>query len=124
MTASLTLNSEVRTTRKGTTSLKLFVVGYGMSPKVFAIEVLPGSADKLAPKVRFSHVCSPAELAEFPEDTPGDCCYFRVSEIEMVFDTKDFVEHVMANMKKDIGKLVREYNELAEATPDTDSVSF
>lgn len=124
MTASLTLNSEVRTTRKGTTSLKLFVVGYGMSPKVFAIEVLPGSADKLAPKVRFSHVCSPAELAEFPEDIPGDCCYFRVSEIEMVFDTKDFVEHVMANMKKDIGKLVREYNELAEATPDTDSVSF
>ena len=124
MTASLTLNSEVRTTRKGTTSLKLFVVGYGMSPKVFAIEVLPGSADKLAPKVRFSHVCSPAELAEFPEDIPGDCCYFRVSEIEMVFDTKDFVEHVMANMKKDIAKLVREYNELAETTPDTDSVSF
>lgn len=124
MAASLTLNSEVRTTGKGTTSLKLFVVGYDISPKVFAIEVLPGSADKLAPKVRFSHVCSPAELAEFPEDAPGDCCYFRVSEIEMVFDTPDFVEHVMSNMKKDIAKLVREYNDLAAAVPVVDSVQF
>lgn len=124
MTASLTLNSEVRTTRKGTTLLKLFVVGLDISPKVFAIEVLPSSADKLAPQVRFSHVCSPAELAEFPEDVPGDCCYFRVSEIEMLFDTPAFVEHVMKNMRHDINKLVNEYNELKTAVPETDSVTF
>ena len=124
MAVSLTLNSELKTTRKGTTLLKLSVVGFGMSSKVFAIEVMPRSADKTAQNVRFSHVCSPSELVEFPEDEPGDCHYFRVDCIEMVFDTPDIVDHVMDNMRHDVKKLVDEYKELETLKPVTDSVTY
>lgn len=124
MAVSLTLNSELKTTRKGTTKLKLSVVGFGLSSKVFAIEVMPKSADLTAANYRFSHVCSPAELVEFPEDVPGDCHYFRVDCIEMVFDTPDIVEHVMDNMRHDVKKLVDEYKDLETATPYTESVRY
>lgn len=112
MSASITLNHTVKQTKGGTVSLLLRAVGYDVSSKVFAIEVLPRSADAVAPYYRFSHVCSPHELTEFPEDEPRDSCYFRVAEIELIFDTKDMVEHVMSNMKMDIRKLVRELNEI------------
>lgn len=110
--ASITLNHTVKQTKGGTVSLLLNAVGYNIDSKVFAIEVLPRSADAVAPYYRFSHVCSPQELIEFPADEPRDNCYFRVAEIELIFDTKDMVEHVMSNMKMDIRKLVRDFNEL------------
>ena len=109
---TITLSHIVKQTKGGTVSLLLRAVGFNVSSKVFAIEVLPRSADAVAPYYRFSHVCSPHELIEFPEDEPGDSCYFRVSEIELIFDTKDMVEHVMSNMRMDVKKLVRDFNEL------------
>lgn len=112
MAASLTLNHKVTKTKAGTTSLALAVTGEGISSKVFAIEVLPKSADDKAPWYRFSHVCSPAELVEFPEDAPADCCYFRVSEAEFIFDTERPVQKVLDCMRLDLTKLVRAFNEL------------
>lgn len=123
MAVSITLRHEVRETRKGTVSLKFTAVADGISSKVFAIEVLPKSADSCAPNYRFSHVCSPAELAEFPEDEPVDNCYFRVNEVEFIFDTPKMVEHVVGNMKADVGNLVAEYNELESASPVTTVVT-
>lgn len=121
---NLTLQKTVKTTSKGYTYLRLDVVSFGMSAKVFAIEVIPNSADPKNHNVRFSHVCSPAELNEFPEDTPGDSCYFRVDSIEMMFDTYDMVDHVMQNMTSDIRKLVNALRELETAKPDVESISF
>ena len=121
---NLTLKKTVKTTPEGYTSLRLDTTGYGLSAKVFAIEVIPKSADPRNSNVRFSHVCSPAELNEFPEDEPGDSCYFRVDSIEMVFDSYDMVEHVMRNMVSDIRKLVTAYNKLETAKPDIEVISF
>ena len=121
MSASITLNHSISKTRKGTVKLELSCVAVGISPKVFAIEVYPKSADARAPQVRFSHVCSPMELNEFPEDEPGENCYFRVDNISMILDDDRMIEHIMSNMRSDISKLVKEYNELEDAEPETGS---
>lgn len=112
MAATLKLDHKVTKTSAGTTSLALTVIGEGISSKVFAIEVLPKSADDKAPWYRFSHVCSPSELVEFPEDAPADCCYFRVSEAEFIFDTEKPVQRVLDCIRLDLTKLVRAFNEL------------
>ena len=105
---SITLTYTVKQTDAGTTNIVFRATGYQVSSAVFAIEVLPRSADFAAPNYRFSHVCSPAELSEFPEGDPGDGCYFRTDTVEFMFDTQDMVDHVVANMYADISKLVRE----------------
>ena len=124
MNASITLNYTVKRTTKGTISLAFTTVAYAISPKVFAIEVLPKSADPENPNYRFSHVCSPAELVEFPEDEPGDNCYFRTDAVEFIFDTDKITGHVISNMKEDIARLVTEFNRLEDASGVTESVTF
>lgn len=116
MPISITLNHTIKRTPKGTVSLQLGVVSFGLSSKVFAIEVLPKSSDTMAPNYRFSHVCSPAELLEFPEDVPGDACYFRTDSVEFIFDTDSIIDHVLNNVKSDIANLVKEYNALDTTT--------
>ena len=71
MSVSVKLNHTITTARKGHTKLRLVAEADGISPKIFAIEILPRSADKLKPLYRFSHVCSPSEMVEFPDDIPG-----------------------------------------------------
>ena len=124
MTATITLTNNIRKTRQGTVSLAFSAEGSGISSKIFAIEVMPKSADPEAPNVRFSHVCSPAELVEFPEDEPGDSCYFRVSDIELIFDTDKLVESVIRHMEEDAGRLVREYNDLDNADVMSNSMTL
>jgi len=119
MAVSITLNHRISKTQGGTVMLQLTTTAFGISDKVFAIEVLPCSADPAAPNVRFSHVCSPAELVEFPADTPGDNCYYRTNDITLVFDTDEMIEHVMRNMRGDIAKLVKEYNALEDGSAET-----
>ena len=125
MAVSITLTQTVRHTEKGTCSLRFDAVALGCSSKVFAIEVLPKTADPKNPHVRFSHVCSPAELVEFPEDEPtGGSCYFRTDSVEFVFDNSLLIDHVSANMRRDIGHLASELNELdiSDSTDGTVSV--
>lgn len=124
MAASITLNYSVKKTDKGTVSLTFNAVGYDISSNVFAIEVFPKSADPTLYNYRFSHVCSPAELIEFPENEPLDSSYFRTDSIELIFDTDALVPHVVNNMKHDVKHLVDEFNALEEIEPDTTSVTF
>lgn len=119
MSVSITLDHKIVRTENGTVRLELTTTAFGMSSKVFAIEVFPCSADNEAPYYRFSHVCSPAELVEFPADNPGDNCYFRTNEIALIFDTDKMIAHVMKNMRADIARLVSEYNDLDASNADT-----
>ena len=123
MSVSATLAYATKYSETGAVSLTLTVTAYGMSPKVFAIQALPKSADPMARPVRFSHVCSPMELTEFPEDEPGNNCYYRVDQVSLVFDDDALVDHVLDNMRTDIGKLVRALNGL-ETAEDTITGSF
>lgn len=124
MPVSITLSKTITETSAGTVKLALSCTASGMSPKVFAIEVLPSSADETAPIQRFSHICSPAEMEEFPADDPGENCYFRTDSIEMIFDTHKILDHVIANVESDIAKLVRELNALESGTSVTTSRTF
>lgn len=124
MTASIRLTSTVRRTKRGTLSLTFQTEGTNIDSAVFAIEVLPKSADSEAPNYRFSHVCSPAELVEFPAQEPGDSCYFRVSEIELILDTDKIVDAIIQHMQEDIGRLTAEYNELETAESYTTTVDL
>ena len=114
MSVSVKLNHTITTSRNGHTKLRLVVEADGISPKIFAIEILPRSADKLKPLYRFSHVCSPSEMVEFPDDIPGDNCYFRTEDIEMIFDTVALASAVLERVQHDIRILVNAYNEFSE----------
>jgi len=121
---SITLQSDIKTTVKGTVSLKYTAEAFGCSPKVFAVEALPKSADQKAPQYRFSHVCSPSELVEFPEDEPLDSPYFRTDSIEMLFDTTRMALSVDAVMRQDIRRLAEQLRELDDAEPETVRETF
>lgn len=113
-----TLKKSITTTQRGYVSLICKVIGAEMSGKVFAIEVLPRSIDTAAPYYRFSHVCSPTELTEFPEEEPHEYCYFRTDEVELVFDNKEKAELTYKHIKEDITALVKELRALASTEAD------
>lgn len=110
--ATIELTKEVVKTTKGAVKLTIAAAGNNIEPAVFAIEVLPRSNDSLDPIYRFSHVCSPAELVEFPDYEPEDECYFRTDTITMVFDTATLAEMTWESIQKDVNALVKEYNQL------------
>lgn len=122
MSISLTLRRNIKRTDNGTVSLSIDAMALDMSPCIFAIEVMPASADVTAKQLRFSHVCSPSELSEFPEREPGDSTYFRIDSIEMVFDTDAYLDKVWNCIQKDASRLVRELKALQSADPQTDVV--
>ena len=124
MAVSITLTTTSKHTEHGTCSLKFDATAFGCSSKIFAIEVLPKTADPRNPHVRFSHVCSPSELVEFPEDEPsGNSCYFRTDSVEFVFDNSLLVDHVINHMRGDVGHLANELNELDVSDSEAGTVS-
>ena len=114
--ATIQLSQSTVSTTKGTTKITITTVGNNIDSAVFAIEVLPRTAYDLNPIYRFSHVCSPAELVEFPDEEPGDNCYFRTDSITMIFDTAIMAENVLRNVEADVNRLVQEYNQLNALT--------
>lgn len=110
--ATVEITKETVKTDKGAVKLTITTVGTNITSAVFAIEVIPRSSDSLDPLYRFSHVCSPSELVEFPDYEPEDECYFRTDCIEMVFDTAVLAELTYQSIEKDVNALVREYNQL------------
>lgn len=111
-TASIQLSKSAITTNKGAVKLTIITVGDNIPSAVFAIEVLPRSSDSLDPIYRFSHVCSPSELVEFPDYEPEDECYFRTDCIEMIFDTATLADKTLHSIEADVNALVVEYNQL------------
>ena len=124
MAISITLTHSIKQTDKGTVKLELQTTATDTTEKVFAIEVLPRCADSLAPLFRFSHICSPSELVEFPDTVPGCACYFRTDEITMIFDTPVNAELVLQNIEKDIAKLVSELKILEDQPVESDTITF
>lgn len=124
MPVSITLRQAVKHTVRGTCTMRFDADAFGCSSKVFAIEVLPKTADPRNPNIRFSHVCSPAELTEFPEDeASGGSCYFRTDSVEFIFDNNLLVDHVSLNMHNDVRRLADELNELDVSDSDAGVVT-
>lgn len=124
MSASISLTHSIATSGYGAVKLHLKTTGTGMPSEVFAIEVMPTSADPTARHLRFSHICSPSEFVTFPPAEDSSMTYFRTDDIELVFDTVNFIEPVMTNIRKDIRRLVDAYNELNNAEPSESTEIF
>lgn len=113
MSISISLTTSIAMTQAGTTRLEVTAIGANITGKIFAIETLPSSSDSENPNVRFSHVCSPMELYEFPEDESLDgSVYFRVDSISMVFDVPIQAEQVLETLRGKVERLVYEMNAL------------
>ena len=122
--AELTLSIHFSKTQKGTTQLQIVATGDGITSNVFAIEQLPTSADPPEPIYRFSHVCSVAELVEFPDDPSPESSYFRTNDITMIFDTARYAQQVMECIQMDVDKLLQEYNIVQELPVDGSTVTL
>ena len=120
--ATIEISQETVKTDKGAVKLTITAVGTNITSAVFAIEIIPRSSDSLDPIYRFSHVCSPSELVEFPDYEPEDECYFRTDCIEMIFDTAVLADLTLHSIEKDINALVKEYNQLFALQDDTAGV--
>lgn len=112
MAISISLNQTIKLTDRGTAQVTFKAEGSEITSKIFAIEVLPGSADKLSPHYRFSHVCHPSELLEMPESEMDEYSYFRTDEVEFIFDSPTPVDRVACSIRGDIAHLVNELNAL------------
>ena len=110
---SLNIESNITHLAQGACKLHIVVTSENNMPDgVFAIEVLPKSRDPKSVNYRFSHVCSTAELVEFPPEEDPDMCYFRTNDIELVFDTITIAKLTEANIIKDINSLVLTWNQI------------
>ena len=120
--ATIEVSQQTVKTNKGAVKLTITAVGTNITSAVFAIEVIPRSSDTLDPLYRFSHVCSPSELVEFPDYEPEDECYFRTNCIEMIFDTGVLAAQTYHSIEKDVNALVKEYNQLFALQDDAGGV--
>jgi hypothetical protein len=120
--ATIDLTQDTVRTDRGAVKITITATGNNITGAVFAIEVLPRSSDSLDPIYRFSHVCSPSELVEFPDYEPEDECYFRTNCIEMIFDTGVLAAQTYHSIERDVNALVKEYNQLFALQDDAGGV--
>lgn len=68
--------------------LRIKCTADGMTPSVFAIQLDSKQGTQTETTSRFSHICSLAQLEEYPENDPSDGWYYRVSDITLIFDSE------------------------------------
>lgn len=112
MAAYITLNTDMKQAKGGNVRLMLWTNAFGMSNKVFAIEVLPRSADPSCARYRFSHVCSVSELVELPDYDNGETPYFRTDAVDFILEHASQVTPILQHMRADIRKLSMDFNVL------------
>lgn len=95
----------------------------GMTKNIFVLQV--SSKDTKGNAVAtFSHIASPADIAMYPEDNPGDCPYYRVSDIKLILTSAQWRDSVESTIKDDIQFLVDSYNAMEDNSEETDTVIF
>lgn len=94
----------------------------GMPKCIFVLQV--SSKDTKGNKcATFSHVASPADIALYPEDDPGDRPYYRVSDITLVLTSAQWRDAVEDNLKEDIQHLVTSINSAQRTSEEPSSVT-
>lgn len=113
MSKSISLVKAITITETGKAKLDIRAEGVNMTGKIFAIQVLPASADPENPEYMFSHVCTPMELYEFPENPQdSDLIYFRTDDIELLFDTVAMAERTLRVIMSRVEHLIFDMNAL------------
>lgn len=84
----------------------------GMSPKIFAYRMLP-----LTPQGQqaghFSHICSPVDLEEYPEDGPCPGTspeWFRLSFVDVLVRSTEEAQNLVQIVREDVTRLISTLN--------------
>lgn len=80
----------------------------GMPTAVFAYLAGPPQPGQTEGLATFDHVCSPTDLAEYPEGTPADGAvppWFRVASVDLVFRSRSLAEEALTALVEQVGAL-------------------
>lgn len=86
----------------------------GLSPKIFAYRMLPVAPVAITEGF-FSHICSPPDMAEYPEDgpTPGSSPeWFRLSYVDVFVRSVQEAEDFISIVREDARSLVQTLNKM------------
>lgn len=79
----------------------------GIGPNVFAYRLLPLNANTGETAGHFDHVCSPVDLAEYPEEVPHPGAsppWFRLAFVDVLLrswaEADNFVESVLSDLRR------------------------
>ena len=113
----------VPSTTEGLPSYSLRVEAVSAVDMVTKIFVMHSDLDD---RNEFSHIATPTDIEEFPEDAPdlaNEMPYFRVSAIDLVFRSYTELSEVKIMIGLDIDGLVHAINVL-NSTPTTEEVVY
>lgn len=82
----------------------------GMEEKLFAYRMLPKSPQTGSTRGFFSHICSPADFSDFPEDEPIATHvppWFRLSYVDVLVRSETESEAFIEDVRSDIRRLIR-----------------
>lgn len=80
----------------------------GMTDKIFAYLMAPTNPTTLEKAGVFDHVCSPSDLAEYPEDAPIENSrpgWFRLNYVDLHVRSREEADDFLALVKQDAGGL-------------------
>ena len=95
-----------------TQGYRLYVVAENsrnLSDKIFVYQLKPGLNDSGDPVTDFTNVASPADLEEYPPDTPVsvDRPFFRISHIDLVFRSPELLLAGFQGLVNDVVGLIQ-----------------
>lgn len=80
----------------------------GVDDALFAYQVVPAVGGGTEYGARFSHICSPADIEEFPRDAAeSGKDFFRLTEIDIIFRNLKLLEDAWEKIQSDFTELVR-----------------
>lgn len=91
-----------------------------MTTKVFAYRMLPLSPTTGTALGHFSHVCSPPDVAAYPEDEPAPASapeWFRLSYVDIIVRSVTEAEDFIAIVREDIQRLKDTYDKMDTIFP-------
>jgi hypothetical protein len=80
----------------------------GMTDKIFAYLMTPKNPTTAEKEGVFDHVCSPVDLAEYPEDAPIENsrpAWFRLDYVDLHLRSREEADDFLARVKLDAGGL-------------------
>lgn len=84
-------------------------VGTETQEEIFAVEILPLTANPADATVRFSHVCDLADMNDFPTVRNNDYAYYRVGAVQLVLRNRLQADHVLKDLLAAVKSLMQQY---------------
>jgi len=94
----------------------------GVPLELFAYRIAPENGDTVA---TFSHICSPADIEEFPANTASSTAvppWFRLAYVDLLLRSTAEVDNIIAIVQEDIQRLLATLKRMETLVPTGDIV--